>query len=61
MKPRREYCAQYKLKDESEWTNCSYSVSSDLVRVISIMQQNMKDYPQYNWRVATREVSDWEA
>ena len=59
---RREYCVQFRLKRSREdWTVINWSVGTHK-RAREALKYMLKDrtYHQYEYRVATRKLTEWE-
>ena len=55
-----EYSLQFRLKIDGEgWDMCNFSKGRPLDELRKLIVQQRKDYPQYEWRIVMREVSDW--
>lgn len=55
-----EYSLMFRLKvDDSLWELCNYTKGWELGKLKHYITKQRKFYPQYEWKIVGREVSDW--
>lgn len=57
-----QYCVQFQFKNAlgSDWRTCDYTIGMSIENIVEVLNANQKDYPQYNWRIAERNVTPWK-